>query len=149
MHKRTSKICRLHKLLDEFDSEYYYLFDQVNKIGNTSAQEAQLDQYYGMPNLARRLLEAFFAFKRPTMLNGDKNKSLFSVLDKTELTVAEKTKIDRFLNIYSHLQHVDEQEHDISILSETPAIMRSVLEIIKAEDPTHFAEMQQVIGVKS
>ena len=146
---RISEICRLDKLLDDYDSEYYFLFDQVNKIGSMSAQEAGLDQYYGMPNLARRLLEAFFAFKRPTMLNGDKNKSLFSVLDKTELTVAEKTKIDRFLNIYSHLQHVDEQEHDISILSETPAIMRSVLEIIRAEDPTHFAEMQQVIGVRA
>ena len=146
---RISEICRLDKLLDDYDSEYYYLFDQVNKIGNMSTQEARLDQYYGMPNLARRLLEAFFAFKRPTMLDGDKNKSLFSVLDKTELTVAEKTKIDRFLNFYSHLQHVGEQEHDISILSETPAIMRSVLEIIKTEDPTHFAEMQQVIGVRA
>ena len=143
---RISKICRLDKLLDEYDSEYYYLFDQVYKIGNISAQEAHLDQYYGVPNLARRLLEAFFAFKRPHLLKGDQNSSLYEVINQTELSVAEKTKIDRFLNIYSHLQHVGDQEHDISILSETPTIMRSVLKMIKTEDPTHFAEMKQVIG---
>ena len=144
---RISKICSLHKLLDEYDSEYYYLFKKVYSIGNNSDPTVSLDQYYGMPNLARRLVEAFFAFKQPNLLKGNSNSSLFKVIEGTNLNTVEKTKIDRFLNIFSHLQNIGEQDHDISILSETPAIMKSVLKMIEAEDPGHFKEMKKVIGV--
>ena len=148
-HCRLSKICSLHKLLDEFDSEYYYLFDRVYSIGYDVASSATIDQYYGLPNIARRLVEAFFAFKRPALLKGDSDKGLLEAIQSTQLDIAEKTKIYRFLNTFSHLRRIGEQEHEMSILSETPMIMRSVLEMIKAEDPTHFAEMKQVIGARA
>lgn len=145
---RLSKICSLHKLLDEFDSEYYYLFDRVYSIGYHVASSATIDQYYGLPNIARRLVEAFFAFKRPALLKGESDKGLLEAIQSTQLDIAEKTKIYRFINTFSHLRRIGEQEHEMSILSETPMIMRSVLEMIKAEDPIHFAEMKQVIGVR-
>ena len=146
---RHSKICSLHKLLDGFDSEYYYLFHKVYSAAYNDNPTGSVEQYYEMPNIARRLVEAFFAFKRPTMLKGTSNSGLFTVIEGTHLDIVEKTKIDRFLNTFSHLQHIGEQEHEISILSETPAIMKSVLKMIESEDQGHFAEMQQVIGVRA
>jgi wobble nucleotide-excising tRNase len=146
---RISRICALQKLLDEYDSEYYYLFHRVYWIGYNDNPAGSIEHYYGMPNVARRLVEAFFAFKRPAQLKGDSDKGLLEAIQKTQLDIAEKTKIYRFLNTFSHLRRIGDQEHDISILSETPAIMKSVLNMIELEDPGHFAEMKQVIGVRA
>lgn len=59
---RISKIKKLDKLLEGYESEYHYLF-QI--ICNAAEQEdsVDLEYYYHIPNVARRVLESFLHLK--------------------------------------------------------------------------------------
>ncbi len=39
-----------------------------------------------------------------------------------------------------------EGEHDVSILSETPEVLSILLDLMRTEDPRHFAEMEKLCG---
>ena len=59
---------------------------------------------------------------------------------------AKKARILRFLNTHSHHAHaVAEPEHDLSILSETKAVLADVLALIEATDPGHFRGMRDLV----
>ena len=62
---RSSSISKLDSLLHEYESEYHYLFSLVYEAAN-SEEEAGLQQNYHLPNIARRLLESFLAFRQPS-----------------------------------------------------------------------------------
>jgi len=61
---RHSRIKELDPLLKKYNSEYHYLFSLVQKTSKSPSAEG-LEHYYHMPNIARRLLEAFLAFRIP------------------------------------------------------------------------------------
>src|SRR5690606_2007760 len=66
---RTSELGHLDPLLQEHESEYQYLFKRVYEEAHRD-DVVQLEHHYGLPNVARRLLEAFLAFRFPEM-SGD------------------------------------------------------------------------------
>jgi wobble nucleotide-excising tRNase len=136
---RTAKLEPLDPFLYQYESEYHYLFKKIHDVvGNPASQG--LESYYMMPNIARRLLEAFLAFRIPDM-TGD----LYQKLERIQFDSTMKTRILRFLHTYSHSDQVIEPDHDPSILSETPAILKIVLELIRDCDPTHFEAMNRLI----
>lgn len=137
---RTAKLDNLDPFLHQYESEYHYLFKQVYEEANKTAVSG-LEAYYAMPNIARRLLEAFLAFKIP-----DKPGELFQKLECVDYDVAKKTRILRFLHTYSHFDQVVEPEHDLSVLSETPAILREVLALIGTCDPGHYTSMEKLVA---
>lgn len=92
-----------------------------------------------MPNLARRLLETFLAFKFPD-LSGD----LFHFIDQAEYDSAAKTRILRFLNTFSHYGLVPDPQHDPSVLSEARDVLREVLAMVKHLDDDHYERMVKV-----
>ena len=99
-----------------------------------------LETYYAMPNIARRLLEAFLAFRIP-----DKSGKIFQMLECVDYDAAKKTRILRFLHTYSHFDQVAEPDHDLSVLSETPAILQEVLALIRSCDGQHYQRMEQLV----
>lgn len=141
---RTSKIRELDRLLREYNSEYQYLFDLTYKASRVANASATLEQYYHMPNVARRLLENFLAFRMPNVGGELHNKVKDTTFDE-----AKKTSILRFLHTHSHEDQIEHNEHDSSILSEAPQIMRFVLELIEAEDKKHYDRMVALVAPPS
>ena len=94
-----------------------------------------------MPNIARRLLESFLAFRVPDQV-GD----LRQQMEAMTFDAAKKARVVRFLHTHSHADQVSEPEHDLSILSETPFILADVLGLIRANDHSHFDAMTAIIS---
>ncbi|MEA0971508.1 AAA domain protein [Candidatus Megaera venefica] len=137
--RRISKIKKLDKLLEDYESEYHYLF-QI--ICNTAEQEdsGNLADYYYIPNVARRVLESFFAFKNPHCQN-----LLRDSLTTDKFDLVKQQRILEFLHAHSHEDNIGAPEHDASILSETKEVMIAILDLIKAVDKDHFEGMEQCI----
>jgi len=138
---RCAKITTLDRLLFDYESEYHYLFSLIYQGANLKNEELKL--FYHLPNISRRLLEAFLAFRKPT------KEGLYEKLGHLDFDNAKKARILRFLQTHSHSGEVDDPEHDISILSETPEVLRDILNLIKSEDKGHFEEMEKAITTTS
>jgi wobble nucleotide-excising tRNase len=130
----------LDNLLHQYESEYHYLFKKVYEQANNENAGVGLQAYYSLPNLARRLLEAFLAFRYP-LISGLKDQ-----MDQIGFDAAKKARILRFLHTHSHDAQISEPEHDLSILSETPQILKDIMEVMASEDPRHFEAMAKLVG---
>ena len=137
--RRCSTISALDPLLEQYNSEYHYLFARIYRKVKGSTQ-GSLGENYVFPNMARRLLEAFLAFRQP-QIEGKLSKKLQLV----HLDESKKTRILRFLNTHSHSGAVGETEHDPSILCEANAVLNDLLDLIQAEDLEHFSAMEKLI----
>jgi len=60
---READLVAMDPLLSEYESEYSYLFAQV--VSGASESSGEIERFYHYPNMARRLLEAFLAFRLP------------------------------------------------------------------------------------
>jgi wobble nucleotide-excising tRNase len=136
---RNARILQLDPLLWEYESEYHYLFKKVHE-GSVRAPGEPLETYYGLPNIARRLLEAFLSFRYPN------RSGLRAQLDKLKCDPAVRARVIRFVHTYSH-EGAGGEEHDPTILAETPAILREILNLVEEEDQGHYREMLAVIGI--
>lgn len=137
---RTSELGHLDPLLQEHESEYQYLFKRVYDEAHRD-DVVQLEHHYGLPNVARRLLEAFLAFRFPEM-SGD----LGPRLDRVTFDSAKKTRILRLLNTYSHAGAISDPEHDLSLLAETQPVLLDVLELMKAVDEEHYDGLEKLVS---
>lgn len=135
----SSSIVQLDKLLHEYESEYHYLFSLVYGAAN-SEEKSSLQQNYHLPNIARRLLESFLAFRQPS-----KSGELHQQLDLIDYDVAKKTRILRFLHTHSHAGQIPDPEHDPSILLETKQVLDDLLHMIQKEDERHFDQMKELV----
>jgi wobble nucleotide-excising tRNase len=133
---RASRIAALDPLLHEYESEYQYLFKCMLTTARLGSGAGSLAAYYGVSNIARRVLETFLSFKLPHM--GD---DLHAKLEEVTFDAAKKARILRFLHTHSHAGQIEEPEHDLSVLSETPAVLNDLLDLIKSVDEQHFNGM--------
>ena len=138
--KRSSKLEPLDPFLHQYESEYHYLFKHIYEEANRVTRSG-LESYYGLPNVARRLLEAFLAFRVP-----DKPGDLFQKLESISFDQAKKIRVLRFLHTYSHLDRIADPEHDIAVLSEAPAVLRDLMALIQHCDVNHFDAMVALVS---
>ena len=138
--KRNAALAQMDRLLEEFESEYHYLFKQVYNIANNTPENSELSQYYGIPNIGRRLIETFLAYRFPD-IGGDLSKRF----DRVQYDAAKKNRILRFLHTYSHSGGIAEPEHDPSILSDSKQAMLDLLELIKTVDKDHYEGMMLLL----
>ncbi len=132
---RSTTLCALDRLLEEYESEYHYLFACVHRSANATS-ETGLEQNYWLPNVARRLLEMFLAFRRPRIAG-----ELWQKLNDVAFDEEKKVRIARFVHTHSHGHTVGEPEHDPSLLGEARAVLADLLELIKSEDAQHYTAM--------
>jgi wobble nucleotide-excising tRNase len=137
---RTSQLGPLDRLLEEHESEYQYLFKRVYDEAHRSDIDS-LEHHYELPNSARRLVEAFLAFRFPD-LSGD----LSLRFERVSFDNAKKTRILRLLNTYSHAGAISDPEHDLSLLAETQPVLLDVLEMMKAVDKEHYEGLENLVA---
>ena len=46
---------------------------------------------------------------------------------------------------YAHREVIEEQQHDLTLLAETPQILSGLLDFMTAEDKKHYDEMVRAI----
>lgn len=136
---RYSRIAALDPLLEQFESEYQYLFARIHRaVGETQA--LPLEDSYTLPNIARRLIEMFLAFRRP-----DVSGELWEKFKALSFDQAKKFRILRFLHTHSHSDTIEEPEHDPSALAEARPVLSDLLDVIKSEDAAHFDAMERLV----
>ncbi len=136
---RTSELVPLDPLLQEHESEYQFLFKRVYSEAHRD-DVVPLEHHYGLPNVARRLLEAFLAFRFPEV-SGDLGRRL----ERVPFDTAKKTRILRLLHTYSHAGAISDPEHDLSLLAETQPVLLDVLELMKALDKEHYEGLEKLV----
>lgn len=137
---RRSCIAPLDPLLEQFESEYHYLFARVYRRTQANAAGG-LEANYIFPNMARRLLETFLAFRRPQHA-GELRQKLQGI-DFDETT---KLRILRFLHTHSHADAIVDPEHDPSALGEAHAVLTDLLALIQHEDAAHYDAMVALVA---
>ncbi|MEM5312332.1 AAA family ATPase [Paraburkholderia sp. JHI869] len=137
--QRNAYLRTLDPLLHEYESEYHYLFRCV-KEGSEAASPQSLAEVYGLPNIARRLLESFLAFRVP-----GKAGNLAQQMEELAGDPAAKARIVRFLHTHSHMEQISEPEHDLSVLSEAPSVLSDLLALIEANDKPHYEAMAKIV----
>jgi len=141
-NQRCASIQPLDPLLKKYESEYHYLFSRVYCEARASRPDGLGNCYY-LPNVARRLLEAFLAFRYPQQ----SKKSLSEQLREIDYDANKKVRIERFLNAHSHRDaQFAGPEHDLSILGETPSVLQALLELMEKEDPKHYSAMVSLVN---
>lgn len=141
---RTSHLGPLDPLLQEHESEYQYLFKRVYDEAHRN-DVVKLEHHYGLPNIARRLIEAFLAFRFPEM-SGDLGPRLDRVVEQYGYDAAKKTRILRLLNTYSHAEALLEPEHDLSLLAETQPVLVELLALMKTVDKDHYEGLEKLVA---
>lgn len=139
---RTSELGHLDPLLEKYESEYQYLFKRVHEEAHRN-DVVQLEHHYGLPNVARRLIEAFLAFRFPDM-SGD----LGPRLERVNFDSAKKTRILRLLNTYSHAGAIADPGHDLSLLAETQPVLRDTLAMMMAVDREHYDGLLKLVAIQ-
>lgn len=136
--QRAAKLGHMDPFLTKFESEYHYLFKRIYDASRLE-QGQGLEEHYGLPNVARRLLESYLAYRVPGR-SGD----LRGKLGEIDGDDASKARVLRFLHTYSHGDVVPQPDHDPTILLETPAILRDLLELLRRDDQRHYDQMVEL-----
>ncbi len=139
--RRTSELKQLDLLLEKFESEYYFLFSEVYKAATDEVPETDLAYYYGLPNMARRLVETFMAHHYP-----DISGQLYKAFQRAEFAPEKKERILRFVHTFSHLGRISEPEHEASILAETKMVLCDLLEMLEELDANNFDGMIKLLS---
>ena len=139
---RKSSIVKIDKLLINYESEYHFLFSVLYNFAEKKQRDLQ--EMYSMPNVARKFLESFLAFRVPL---GSKEPDIYQRLNRIGFDSIKKTRILRFVETHSHPRYESGvQDFDMTILSETPDIVTDLLELVKKEDEKHFNLLVQSIS---
>ena len=136
--RRESSIVPLDPLLEEYESEYHYLFARIYRSAFSPLPDG-LEQNYVLPNMARRLLEAFLSFRQP-----QSSGELWHKLKSVEFEEAKKLRILRFVHAHSHGNGVGEHEHDPSALGEAKSVLENLMELIESQDLKHYEAMVSI-----
>lgn len=132
---RCAYLAPLDRLLVDYHSEYHYFFSLLLKF----KEDASLETIYLFPNIGRKVLETFLAFKIPSNENMDEKMSRLNFAD------VEKSAILRFVNEYSHSNQTDGiLEFDLSLTNGGQQAVANLLALIEHVDPIHYATMMDM-----
>lgn len=140
--KRSSAIVPMSHLLREYDSEYHFLFSHILKfIQDPNAHD---DHGYMIPNILRRVLDVFLAFKCPgnSGLPGKIQQlcKAYENLDRDRLVALE-----RLTQVESHSDNLDDLLSFSSMtLEETRAAAVALIDMMGHVDSNHLAHLRRL-----
>lgn len=121
-------------------------------LDDDSSMEKKLDALLLYPNMLRRMLETFLAFKSPTSV-GDFTNSMRETCKNLENLgyTGDADALRLYLTRFSHANsHADSPETDTVVNSdEIGAVIKAVFTFMNAIDQKHFEGLCALIGVKA
>ncbi len=133
-----ANILKLPEVLYKFKSEYHYLFFQIYNFHISPYSDH--NALYNLPNLVRRLLEAFMGFKVP--IHAGLNKKLPFLIEDD----VKREKVWKFINQYSHNRSLP-SSLQFPDLSECEEVVRIVLNSMNKKDAEHYKCLVDEINV--
>jgi len=139
------------KIRSSYHHAFISLVDAKRKLTESDSLENRLDAQLLFPNVIRRVLETFIAFKRPDWV-GDLSASM---REAGKLLVnsgypgdadALRQQLTRFAHAYSHSQ-TPETDDTVSP-DEISAAISSVFIFMNQIDHEHFTGLCSVVGIK-
>jgi len=137
---RTSSITQMSKLLRDHDSEYHFLFQKILQFSKDGLES---EYAFMMPNVIRRVLEVFLAFRLPKPGNvRDKLKQLCK--DHSSLDIKKLMALERLVQVESHSDSLDDLiTHSSMTIEETHDANGALLELMGQSDKQHLDELMR------
>jgi wobble nucleotide-excising tRNase len=137
---RSSNIVDLPRHLREYESEYHYLCEKV--IAYEAAGGGHFDYAFMMPNVLRRVLEIFTAFKVPR--NGNLNDKLKTLCERhNTLDQGRLQALERLSQIESHSDNLDDLIGQSSLtVEESWDANAALLHLMETVDQPHADDIR-------
>ena len=140
--RRSSTIVEMSKLLREYDSEYHFLFSHVLRF--VKQAEAYDDHGYMIPNVLRRVLDIFLAFKCPGG-SGLPNQLDKLCADYPDLDRDRLAALERLAQVESHSDNLDDLlSFSTMTLEETRTAVDALLAMMEHVDTKHLANLKRL-----
>lgn len=139
---RQSVLEPIDPLLLNYQSEYHYLFALLYKLAK-EPQGRTLEQYLGVPSIARRVLEMFLAFKVPGARG--QNPLWSQMQEFKDYPEDKRSKLYRFVQTHSHRQAIGDADEDLTLLSESRSVLNDLLLFMEEADPEHYSRMVALV----
>lgn len=132
---RTSSIVELPSQLSAYDSEYHFL---CHKMLQFEAAGAHYSEYwFMMPNVMRRVLDIFLAFKAPGS-HPLQQKLEALAMKHPEIDDIRIRALDRLIQVESHSDSLDDLvSHSSMTIVETRDANAVLLQLMEASDADH------------
>lgn len=131
----------LPKLLSKFKSDYNYLFS-ILKDFNESSDKSNFEFLYMLPNILRRLFEAYLFLKYP---EGRKFKDK---ANKFLNNMEQKNSILKLRDEYSHEENQTHPQRFPDIQEIEPAV-NYILNEIKTKDNEHYIALEESLSINN
>lgn len=128
----SSTIRPLHNHLLKYKSEYSYLFSVIHDFKQNPT--ASFDQLYNLPNILRRFIESFTAFKYLSTRNIEEN------IDQFITNPVDCERVRKFVHYHSHSLTTTKLEQ-FSDLTESVGVVEIVVTSLAVIDPLHYASL--------
>jgi wobble nucleotide-excising tRNase len=137
---RTAKIIEMPSQLKGYDSDYHFLCHKVLQF--EAAGEAHSEYWFMMPNVIRRVLEVFLAFKVPG--SHPISQKLDTLIKKQpNLDTTRIAALERLIQVESHSDSLDNLVVQSSITIEEARVANTaLLDLMKAADEGHEAAIR-------
>lgn len=139
--RRVSRIVEMSRLLREYESEYHFFF---SKLLIFSKEGDESEYAYMMPNILRKVLEVFLAFKCPGN-SGLAGKVQEIGAGDFGIDTDRLAALERLAQIESHSDNLDDLIGFSSMtLEEVKGAADSLLVMMEAVDKTHFDKICRI-----
>lgn len=141
----SSKIMLMPSYLKDYTTEFHYLFHQIYKCKDQTAEAENHEPFFGFGNNLRKFLEAFLFFKFPYHDNKsepyERIKKFFGDEDDTAIAL-----INRLSNEFSHLEEVPDRGFKPVEIPEIAKVANYVLDKIYISDKVQYNSLLKSIG---
>lgn len=139
---RTSALVKMSRLLREYDSEYHFLAQHLFRFSEAPA--ASSEYVHLMPNVMRRVLDVFLAFRCPGS-SGLQGKITQLCTEHKTLDADRVAALERLSQVESHSDNIDDLISFSSMtVEETEDAAKALLNMIKTVDEPHYNALKKL-----
>lgn len=145
-NKRCAHIEPIDPTLKNYETEYHFLFKRLVDLRNilNDGNDPELAQIYDYPNIARKVIECYLAFKIPNSGSLSSRLRLLRKEYKDTVKMEEIEDVSSFINSGSHLDSkTGLLQFDSSLTKNIKHYVEATLSLIEKTDQLHFRTMMK------